>query len=366
VTNTLNQSAFVKFNYYLGKPVEAEDANGIVSNSAYDDVLDRPTLVQRAVGVSAIANQTTFAYDDANRTVTTTSDLTSSTTTIGKALYDQMGRTTERRQYEGSSNYIVTKTDYDVLGRAYRISNPYRPWQSESLVWNTTVYDALSRIVSATTPDSASATTSFYGNTVTATDQANKVRRSVTDALGRMTRVDEPNSSGNLDSGGSPVQSTSYTYDVLNNLTQVTQGSQTRTFAYDSLKRMTSAANPESGTMTVDVYDENGNVLVSTDARGVSTHVTYDELNRPTRRWFNNSNSVSSTTNGSFPSGVAATDEVAYFYDSQSLPSGAPSYSHGHSIGALLAVTYGGGSTGTYRVTMRWAESRRSINARIR
>ena len=125
--------------------------------------------------------------------------------------------------------------------------------------------------------------------------------------------------------------STSYTYDVLNNLTQVSQGSQTRTFAYDSLKRSTSAANPESGTVTINAYDNNGNVLVSTDARGVSTHVSYDELNRPTRRWYNGSTSTSATTNNSpaLPGGVAATDEVAYFYDAQTLPSGAPSGSAG-------------------------------------
>ena len=87
--------------------------------------------------------------------------------------------------------------------------------------------------------------------------------------------------------------------DVLNDLIQVSQGAQTRTFAYDSLKRLTNSSNPESGTVTFDAYDNNGNVLVTTDARGVSTHASYDELNRPTRRWYNSSNSTSSTTNNS-------------------------------------------------------------------
>jgi len=352
VTNAKNQTVHVQFDYYLGKPVDAEDANGIVSSGYYDDALDRPTQIKRAVGITGVESQTTFAYDDTNRTVTTTSDLASNNDNVlvSKVLYDQAGRVTERRQYEGGTNYIVTKTDYDVLGQAYRMSNPYRPSQSESLVWNTTAYDALGRSTSTTTADSAVVSSSYSGNTVTATDQAGKVRRSVRDALGRLIRVDEPNSSGNLDSGGSPVQSTSYAYDVLDDLTQVTQGSQTRTFTYDSLKRVLSAANPESGTVTT-TYDENSNVIVVTDARGVSTHVSYDELNRPTRRWFNGSSSTSSTTNGSpsLPTGVVATDEVAYFYDAQSLPSGAPSYTRGYSTGALVAVTYAGGSEGTYR-----------------
>src|SRR6266849_10544096 len=192
-------------------------------------------------------------------------------------------------------------------------------------------------------PDSAVVSSSYSGNTLTATDQAGKARKSVSDALGRLTTIYEDPSSLNYQ--------TSYTYDVLNSLTQVSQGSQTRTFAYDSLKRLTSAANPENGTITVDAYDDNGNVLVTTDARGVSTHVSYDELNRPTRRWYNSSNSTSSTTNNSpsLPSGVAATDEVAFFYDSQTLPSGAPSFTRGYSTGALVGVIYGGGSAGTYR-----------------
>lgn len=46
---------------------------------------------------------------------------------------------------------------------------------------------------------------------------------------------------------------------------------------------------------------------------------------------------------------MAATDEVAFYYDSQTLPSGAPSFDRGYSTGALVAVTYGAGSAGTYR-----------------
>ena len=43
-----------------------------------------------------------------------------------------------------------------------------------------------------------------------------------------------------LGSTGSPNQVTSYGYNALDNLTRVTQGTQTRTFAYDSLSRLTS------------------------------------------------------------------------------------------------------------------------------
>jgi RHS repeat-associated protein len=89
---------------------------------------------------------------------------------------------------------------------------------------------------------------------------------------------------------------TSYKYDVLDNLVQVTQGSQQRFFMYDSLKRLIRARNPEhetrsslnlsdpiTGNSAWSIgyqYDANGNLTEKTDARGVVSTYVYDELNR--------------------------------------------------------------------------------------
>lgn len=141
--------------------------------------------------------------------------------------------------------------------------------------------------------------TDYDTNFTTVTDQAGKVRRSIVDALGRLIRVDEPDGSGSLGTTALPTQATIYAYDVFGNLTDVTQGTQPpRHFAYDSLSRLRSAMNPESGTVIYQ-YDDNGNLLVKSDARGVSTHFEYDSINRLTRRWYNGSNSTSSTTHNS-------------------------------------------------------------------
>jgi len=72
-TNALGQTAYTQFDYYLGRPVDGEDANGIVSSAYYNDVLDRPTQVISAVN-TGLASQSTFNYDDVNHIVTTTSD----------------------------------------------------------------------------------------------------------------------------------------------------------------------------------------------------------------------------------------------------------------------------------------------------
>jgi YD repeat-containing protein len=138
-----------------------------------------------------------------------------------------------------------------------------------------------------------SVATSYDGNATTVTDQAGKKRRSVTNALEQLIRVDEPDAAGNLGSVSNPVQPTYYSYDVLDNLTQVVQAgsgtgqcgpaggncSQTRSFTYNSLSRLTSATNPESGTIQYQ-YDPNGNLVQKTDARGVVTTYAYDALNR--------------------------------------------------------------------------------------
>src|SRR5205807_2422036 len=103
-----------------------------------------------------------------------------------------------------------------------------------------------------------------------------------TDALGRSIEADEPDSSNNLTLG------TCYAYDVLNNLTQTVQGNQTRTYAYDGLSRETSESSPEAGTANF-YYTTSGGALCSgnvksvcrrTDARGVTTTLSYDTTNR--------------------------------------------------------------------------------------
>ena len=127
--------------------------------------------------------------------------------------------------------------------------------------------------------------TGYDGNATTITDQAGKMRRSISDGLGRLSRVDEPDANGVLGSVSTPNQATTYSYDALNNLTNVVQGVQTRTFVFNSLTRLTSANNPESG-LTTYAYDNNGNLTSKVDARSITTSFVYDLLNRVTTRTY--------------------------------------------------------------------------------
>jgi RHS repeat-associated protein len=361
VTNALGQTEYSQFDYYMGQTVDGEDENGIVSSTYYNDDLDRPKQVIRATnGGADVKRQTTINYDDLNHVVTTTSDQSNYGDNLLKSeiVNDNLGRTTEKRQYETASSYIAVRQTYDVLGRSSQTSNPFRA--GETILWTTTAYDDLSRVISVTTPDNAVMKTAYGGNRILVadqnqTDQLRRKRISQTDALGRLKDAWEVTSA---DGATEPVTfpgwpdvaagyHTSYEYDTLDDLTTVHQGAQTRTFAYDSLKRLTSAMNPESNTVGYQ-YDENGNLRVKTDARGVSAHFSYDALNRVTRRWYNSSTSLTEQTNNSpaLSNDVATSDEVAYFYDSQGLPSGAPpSLARGYATGRLVAAAYRSGSS---------------------
>jgi len=72
---------------------------------------------------------------------------------------------------------------------------------------------------------------------------------------------------------------TVYSYDMLDGLTQVIQGLQSRAYVYDSLGRLKTATTPESGAVNY-TYNDSGTTATRTDARGVITNYSYDGLNR--------------------------------------------------------------------------------------
>jgi RHS repeat-associated protein len=87
---------------------------------------------------------------------------------------------------------------------------------------------------------------------------------------------------------------TSYTYDTLDNLTQVVQsGSRPRTFTYNSLSQLLTATNPESGTISY-TYDADGNLLTKTDARSIVVTYAYDALHRATGKTYSNGDPAAS------------------------------------------------------------------------
>ncbi len=282
-TNPLGWTTYNQFDYCLSEEVDAEDANGVVDSTFYDDPLDRATKEIQANNLPNFRRQERTIYDDANRRIESRSDLFTFGDDLSKSesYYDGLGRTTESHNHESDGGYVAVKTEYDSLGRLKRATNPYRPLSNEQPKWKITRYDALSRVTETETPDGGIMKTSFSGNETTVTDQALRSRKSQTDALGRLKKIfEDPVLPNDQNPQNRLTYETSYGYNVLGNLITVTQGEQTRTFTYDSLSRLKTATNPESGTVAL-TYDPNNNLLTKTDARGINVTHTYDALNRP-------------------------------------------------------------------------------------
>lgn len=370
-----------EYDFSSGAVTRVTDVDNNASTATDYDALGRAKLVKAAVDLPEEV-RTFTTYFDAERRTVVRSDL--DTLTDGRLVqirhYDQLGRIRLTRQLEGGAitpevladesigikvqtRYVNTKTACaeGVVGGYVLTSNPYRAatvsaaGAETTTGWTLTKFDSAGRAFETETVSGAAApspcvgnggstgrmTTAYDAETATVTDQAEKQRRNVSDALGRLVQVVEAPNAPDYN------YQTSYTYDALGNLTQVEQGEQTRTFTYSSLSRLVSAVNPEvcrqaqaqcTPVPAAYEYDEAGNLKKKTDARllpGTQTHVQvtydYDELNRIKARTYNDD-----------------TPDVAYFYDSQPLPAGAPVSARGYSAGRLTAVTYGGGQLGNY------------------
>jgi YD repeat-containing protein len=220
--------------------------------------------------------------------------------------------------FVGGDHWNVTAIQYDKIGRKQFVSLPYDSGTTPTL-WTEYTYDNLSRPIQIKTPD-GSISKNFYneplttprpdsasslaGQTVKTQDAWGRERWSRTDAFGRLVEVVEPNPLGDGSVLTAQSLKTSYTYDPLNQLITTTQGSQTRSFRYDSLGRLTRQKLAEQ-TATIDdngiyvgsgnqnakwsdsfSYDSRSNLTQKIDARGVKTNFSYlvngtsDPLNR--------------------------------------------------------------------------------------
>jgi RHS repeat-associated protein len=363
----LNLTSTATYNFNTGLVATATDENSQVTTNYYNsdslrlDHVSYPdggaTYLTYSDALAADANGKYHAYVDESFKL----DVPGGTARYVTARRFLDGRGATARVFSGytsADGWSAQDIEYDVMGRAYRSSNPYYASSNSASInpdgfWTTSGFDPLGRVTQITMPrgdNNNSLTTSlsisYTGVYTTVTDQAGQTRRQKIDALGRIIRLDEPTSSG-LGATTSPNQATAYDYDALDNLVHITQGAQHRYYKYDSLSRLIRERQVEqdvnsnynlSDSLTGNSswsskfeYNSSGLITNSYDARGVQTTFSYDDLNRITQISYSDS-----------------TPTAHYYYDSQTLPSGAPSYTKTNTTGRLLAATYGSGATGTY------------------
>jgi RHS repeat-associated protein len=318
--------------------------NNITTSYAYDTV--GRLLLTNEAGL----RRAETIYDDANLRIIVKKDLNS----LGDGLlqnsyqYDQLGRAVLVSSAEpGNRDGIKVKsTYYPIVNRSVH-SSPYRTTSDATLEWTCTQTDASMRVIAVATfkgaaePTDCASTTNRTGitskvynaNQITLTDAASKQSRQFIDGVGRLTKVIEDPNGLNY--------STTYSYDLLGNLQQVSQGLQIRTFNYSSLGRLLSATNPESGVLSY-TYSENGDLLARADGRGIVTTITYDAMHHVRAK--------------SFSGDAGVTPNVTYaYYDAGS---SAPNVGQLQSMSSSAAIV----SYGRYDVLGRIESNTQTTN----
>lgn len=305
--NLAHHSTSATYDCNTGLKLTSVDQNGQITSFTYDSLL-RPTQILFPPDVNGNHPKSTISYPSPNQTVMQRA-IDSSRSTYSTVLRDGYGRTSRTAAANGeSSPYDQQDFCYDSQGRlsfkAYRYQGPgFTAAKVCSGAGDSFSYDALGRLTQVTHSDGSTQTTTYTGRASRITDEGNgsySVTRILqSDSLGRLTNVCEISGATLLGAGGMPADcgldiadigfSTSYGYDLLDNLTSIVQSSASRSFVYDSLSRLTSETTPEAGSVS---YTYNADSLVLTRTRpqanqtnsAVTTITTYqyDALHRPT------------------------------------------------------------------------------------
>jgi YD repeat-containing protein len=207
--------------------------------------------------------------------------------------------------------YAGVVTDYDVMGRPSRRSNPTESnafWvpagddAATGWVWTNQSYDWKGRPLVTTNADGTTRENSYGGcgcaggEQTTVRDERGRRKRYTQDVLGRLKKVEE------LNWDQSVYATTDYGYNARDQLTSINQAGQIRSFGYDGLGRLQARTTPEQGTTTYSYFADDTTQTV-TDARGATTTFAY-----------NNRHLVTGVTYG-VPAGVAPTANVSFGYD---------------------------------------------------
>ncbi|MGH9470814.1 MAG: hypothetical protein ACRD1N_10805, partial [Terriglobia bacterium] len=348
---TLPVSGTLHYGYYLGTGQQAlfTDQNGQTAYQHYVDPLNRETQIDYPDGGWKLANYTSATQTDIY------TGLTSTSASIGctgcrhdETVVDGLGRQITQELVSDPDGTTTVSTSYDTSGRVSTKSNPYRSLSDPTYGIETYSYDGLDRETSDTHADNNVVYT-YYGAGVASgggigtqlcggalgyptltVDEAGHKNETWTDAFGNTVETDEPDSSGSLTLG------TCYQYDALNDLTQVTQGGQTRTYSFDGLARATSETTPEGGTVNYYFAASGGGACAGnpkkvcrrTDARGITTTYAYDAENRLSSKTYSDS-----------------TPAAYYYYDESSVSVAGTAYTITNGKGRLTHTSaYGGDS----------------------
>lgn len=336
VTNPLGQVTTTALDPLRGLPTTLTDANGITSTFRYDG-LGRKTAEWGYGRSTTSPADHTYDYRvsrTAPTAVTTGTMNDAQGYATATVLYDALLRPRQTQDPTPQGGRLVTDTFYDSHGWTWKVNHPW--WDPDTVPGTVvaavpdsqvhdqevTSFDGAGRPVLVASYDDShvvSQDATVYdraadgGGSETVTVPLDATGRPFTgatakatrtDALGRTTQLTEYTAAPTVSistsgatapvttvtvSGGSTTssngnpQATAYLFDAAGRQTDVKSlatGDDWHT-DYNLLGQATTKNDPDAGTSTV-AYDNGGNVVQTTDARGKTASFTYDALGRRT------------------------------------------------------------------------------------
>ena len=301
-----------------GLTLTATDINKVVATQHYD-ALGRSTAVwlNNRPPATAPANYK-FGYQIANDKISaTTTEKTLETNGAYErsvTLYDALLRPRQIQADTQAGGILVTDSFYDTrggvratydgwweptatptIGAPISVHDRDLPAPAQTFL----TYDGLGRTVLTEKADSGVVKTRSYtvyggDRTTTIPPLGGTVTTAVTDPMGRMTALQEYTArptlnipantfTGSFTVTGGTSLTTTYGYDAQGNQNSVKDTKQNPwTSTYNLLGQLTNRKDPDAGESKDFKYDNNGNLLQSTDGRGKTLSYRYDDINRQT------------------------------------------------------------------------------------
>lgn len=178
-------------------------------------------------------------------------------------IFDKFDREIETRTQSINSKWVVVKTEYDILGRKTKYSEPF--FDGETPKWNLIEYDDLNRPIKNTTFTGKIITTCYEGSKVTV-DDGNKKLATTFDPLGNKIKVQ--------DHGGI----IKYTYFPNGSVKQVDYEGIKTDFDIDGWGNKSKLTDATVGTFKYE-YDSLGRIVQEVMPKGYSVY-EYDNIGR--------------------------------------------------------------------------------------
>jgi RHS repeat-associated protein len=203
---------------------------------------------------------------------------------LARAYTDILGRTTRETAKNFQGDMVHVDTQYDLLGRVIRTSQPYKV-NTSALYWTENQYDVLGRVIETRAPDAGINTFRYNGYTTVATNALLFNKTEVRNGFGELIEVKD-HLGGRLE----------YVYNTRSQLEKVIKyrpqtdtvypdvtGPVTTLIEYDVTGRKTKMTDADKGAWEYK-YNAFGELLWQRDGKGQVQLQNYDELGRLSTR----------------------------------------------------------------------------------